>query len=56
MNITDRMELSELRAAMWEVFHRVAKVNEHEKEIEIFIKAMDRHQEILARDGEEGGK
>ena len=54
MNLIDRMELSELRAAMWEVFHRIASTPENDREIEIFIGAMDRHQEILAGDGEEG--
>ncbi len=52
MNQTDREELSLLRAAMWEVFQNVAKVAQ-KKEIEQFIRYMDRHQEILAGDVEE---
>jgi len=53
MNQTDKMELSELRAAMWEIFQRVARVDQHKREIEMFIRSMDRHQEILAGDVEE---
>ena len=53
MNSTDRMELNELRAAMWEVFQRVAKVPEDQAKIEAFIRFMDRHQEIISKDGQE---
>ena len=53
MNLIDRMELNELRAAMWEMFSRVAKVPEDRAKIESFIRFMDRHQEIISRDGQE---
>lgn len=53
MNLTDRMELDVLRKAMWEVFQKVARVPDHQKEIEIFIGVMDRHQEIISQDGQE---
>ena len=53
MNLIDRMELNELRAAMWEMFSRVAKVPEDRTKIEAFIRFMDRHQEIISQDGRE---
>ena len=53
MNSTDRMELDVLRKAMWEVFQKVARVPDHQKEVEIFIRVMDRHQEIISKDGQE---
>ena len=53
MNLTDRMELNELRAVMWQMFQKVARVPDHQKEIEIFIRVMDRHQEIISKDGQE---
>ena len=51
MNLTDRMELNELRAAMWEIFQGIAKTPDHDKEIERFVGFMDRHQEIISQDG-----
>jgi len=53
MNSTDRMELDVLRKGMWELFCKVARVPDHQKEIEIFIRVMDRHQEIISQDGRE---
>ena len=49
MNPTDKMELDQCRRQMWEQFQKVARI-ENETEIEKFIEAMDRHQEILAQD------
>jgi hypothetical protein len=53
MNMINKMELSQLRAAMWKVFQRVAKTPQDDREIEYFVSFMDRHQEILAGDGRE---
>jgi len=53
MNSTDRAELNSLRVIMWEQFQKVAKVPENRREIERFIVSMDRHQEIISRDGQE---
>jgi hypothetical protein len=53
MNQIDKMELSQLRAAMWQVFQRVAKTPQDDREIEYFVSFMDRHQAILADDGRE---
>lgn len=55
MNWTDRAELDELRRAMWEMFSLIAKTPANDREIEIFVKAMDRHQEILAGDADLNG-
>ena len=52
MNSTDRQELDLLRQAMWEIFQRIARTPEHDKEIERFVAFMDRHQEILAGNAE----
>ena len=52
MNSTDRQELDLLRQAMWEIFQRIAKTPDHDKEIEKFVGFMDRHQEILAGDAD----
>lgn len=53
MNLTDRMELDVLRKAMWEVFQGVARMPEDQAKIEVFVKLMDRHQEIISKDGQE---
>jgi hypothetical protein len=47
------MELDVLRKAMWEVFQKVARVPQDQAKIEAFIKFMDRHQEIISKDGQE---
>ena len=52
MNQTDRAELDRCRQKMWELFQSVVRV-EYRTEIEGFIEAMDRHQEILSKDGQE---
>ncbi len=48
MTELDRMELNELRLAMWEVFSRIAKTPTNDHEIEMYVRFMDRHQEIIA--------
>jgi hypothetical protein len=53
MNLTDRMELDVLRKAMWEVFQKVARTPENDQDTERFVSFMDRHQEIISRDGQE---
>jgi len=53
MNQIDKMELSELRSAMWQVFQRVARTPENDREISYFIGFMDRHQAILSGDDKE---
>lgn len=52
MNWTDRAELDLLRQAMWEIFQKISKTPDNDKEIEKFVGFMDRHQEILAGDVE----
>jgi hypothetical protein len=51
MDQLDRLELNEIRCGMWEIFSRIAKTPENDAEINIFIRLMDRHQEILIKDG-----
>ena len=53
MNLTDRMELDKLRGIMFDMFKRVALTPAHDRETDIFIRAMDRHQEIISLDGQE---
>ena len=53
MNLTDRMELNELKRAMWDMFSLIARTPANDREIEIFVKAMDRYQEIISKDGQE---
>ena len=53
MNLTDRMELNELRAAMWECYQRIARTPDDDHWTRIFIRARDRHQEIISQDGQE---
>ncbi len=52
MNQADREELNKMRIVMWQMFQRVAKVGNHAQEIDVFVRAMDRHQEIIAEDVE----
>jgi len=48
MNDLDKMELNELRLAMWEIFSRIAQEPKHERYVQKYIRLMERHQEILA--------
>ncbi len=50
MNLTDKMEFDKCRQEMWKQFKTVASTEEDGPEIEKFIEAMDRHQEILSND------
>ena len=50
MNLTDKMELDKCRQEMWKQFQTVASVEDDGREIERFIEAMDKHQEILSND------
>ena len=52
MNSTDRAELDECRQTMLKMFLDVATPILDSKETKIFLKANDRHQEILAEDTE----
>ena len=48
MNATDKMELDKCRQEMCNQFLKVAST-EDKVEIEKFLEAMDRHQEILGK-------
>ncbi len=48
MNLTDKQELDKCRQEMWKQFQTVALTEDDGPEIEKFIEAMDKHQEILS--------
>jgi len=54
MNLTDRKELNECRKTMSDMFLKVARTPEDDQEIEEFLTAQDRHQELLSKEAKEG--
>lgn len=54
MNQTDREELNECRQTMMKVFLNVAQTPENDPDIETFLEAHNRHQELLSQEAKKG--
>ena len=52
MNSTDRAELNRCRQEWWDQYAKVIKFAAKE-DVEKAVEAMDRHQEIISKDGQE---